>query len=261
MIGGELEQSIFNSQPENTHIAMAQKQLDNPPLDIHDMWHLSDDEERKERRLPGEDLDISWISAATKKIITDRFHEATASDGRCTEAECDCSTLSRRKLLEHIVTHYIIYVTDCHYLTSRRDSAVKHLRICHGRRGSITQVDTDSWRRLRDLHPNLPTNCPPLPMSTLQYRQTSKCTEERRDHINTPVIAVKKVKTVTKQEEPIVKLEEAPIVVVARRVELRRRLARLREDLQAAERLRDNLQGDIDNIEGQLASQSKRARQ
>ena len=97
-------------------------------------------------------------------------------------------------------------------------------------------------------------------MSTLQYRQASKCTEERRDHINTPVIAVK-VKTVTKTEEPIVKLEEAPIVVVARRVELRRRLARLREDLQAAERLRDNLQGDIDNIEGQLASQSKRVRQ
>ena len=74
MIGGELEQSIFNSHLEHTHIAMAQKQLDNPPLDIHDMWHLSDDEERKERRLPGEDLDISWISAATKKVITDRFY-------------------------------------------------------------------------------------------------------------------------------------------------------------------------------------------
>ena len=98
-------------------------------------------------------------------------------------------------------------------------------------------------------------------MSTLQYRQASKCTEERRDHINTPVIAVKKVKTISKQEEPIVKLEEAPIVVVARRVELRRRLTRLREDLQAAERLRDNLQEDIDDIERQLASQSKRARQ
>ena len=261
MIVGKLEQLIFNSQPENTHIAMAQKQLDNPPLDIHDMWHLSDDEERKERRLPGEDLDISWVSAANKKVITDRFYEATASDGRCTEAEWNYSTLSRRKLLEHIVTHYLIYVTDCHYLTSRRDSAVKHLRICRGRRGSITQVDTGSWRRLRDSHPNLPTICPPLPMSTLQYRQTSKCTEERRDHINTPVIAVKKIKAVTKKEEPVVKLEKAPIVVVARRVELRRRLARLREDLQAAERLRDNLQGDIDDIEGQLASQSKRAKQ
>ena len=111
------------------------------------------------------------------------------------------------------------------------------------------------------MHPNLPTSCPPLPMSTLQYRQASKCTEERRDHINTPAIAVKKVKTISKQPEPIVKLEEAPIVVVARRVELRRRLTRLREDLQAAERLRNSLQEDIDDIERQLASQSKRARQ
>ena len=98
-------------------------------------------------------------------------------------------------------------------------------------------------------------------MSTLQYRQASKCTEERRDQINPPVIAVKKVKTTSKHEEPIVRLEEAPIVVVARRVELRRRLTRLREDLQAAERLRDNLQEDINDVEKQLASQSKRARQ
>ena len=106
VIGGELEQSIFNSQPENTHIAMAQKQLDNPPLDIHDMWHLSDDEERKERRLPGEDLDISWISAATKKIITDRFYESTASDGRCTEAECNSGWLfisTEGIILENII--------------------------------------------------------------------------------------------------------------------------------------------------------------
>ena len=104
VVGRELEQSLFSSQPENPHIAMAQKQLDNPPLDIHDMWHLSDDEERKERRLPGEDLDLSWITAATKNTITDRFYESTASYGRCTEAECSYSTLSRRKLLEHIVT-------------------------------------------------------------------------------------------------------------------------------------------------------------
>ena len=221
VIGGELKQCLLDSQVHNTHVAIAQKQLDNPPLEIYDMWHLSDDEDRKERRLPGEDLDINWISAATKRQITDRFYEATASEGRCTEPECSYSTLSRRKLLEHIVTHYHIYVTDCNYLTSRRDSVVKHLRICHGWRGSITQADTGSWRRLRDSHPNLPTSCPPLPMSTLQYRQASKCSEERRDIVDTPAVAVKKVKISTNKEEPVVKLEEAPIVVVARRVELR----------------------------------------
>ena len=137
VIGGELEHSLLDSQVNNAHVAMAQKQLDNPPLEIYDMWHLSDDEDRKERRLPGEDLDISWISAATKRQITHHFYEATACEGRCTEPEYNYSTLSRRKLLEHIVTHYLIYVTDCNYLTNRRDSAVKQLRICHGRRGII----------------------------------------------------------------------------------------------------------------------------
>ena len=28
-----------------TRIAMAQKQLESPILELHDMWHLSDDEE------------------------------------------------------------------------------------------------------------------------------------------------------------------------------------------------------------------------
>ena len=49
---GDLEQSLTNSRAYSTAITMAQKQLENPPLDIHDMWHLSDDEERKERHLP-----------------------------------------------------------------------------------------------------------------------------------------------------------------------------------------------------------------
>ena len=47
MIGGEFEQSLLDSQVNNTHVAMAQKQLDNPLLEIYDMWHLSDDEDRR----------------------------------------------------------------------------------------------------------------------------------------------------------------------------------------------------------------------
>ena len=59
---GELEQSIA-IQPEAEIVAahsvkMAQRQLEHPPaINIQDMWHLSDDEERRERRLPGEGLD------------------------------------------------------------------------------------------------------------------------------------------------------------------------------------------------------------
>ena len=143
------------------------------------MWHLSDDEERKEKKLPEEGLDIIWVTTSTKRTITSQFYAATAAEGKCQKDGCEYVTLSRRKLLEHLLTHYIVYITDCEYVTSRRDSAVKHLRTCHDRAGSITQSDASSWSRLRELNSNLPTGCPPLPMSAHQYRIVSRCTEER----------------------------------------------------------------------------------
>ena len=159
VLGGELDQSFAGSQLSNTHlnqVAMAQRQLDQTPLELQDMWHLSDDEDETEKRLPGEGLDISWIAVATKRDITDKFYSATAGEGKCTVDSCEYFTLSWRRLLEHLVTHYIVYVTDCKYTTSRRDSAVKHLQTCHNRVGSITQADEGSRSRLRELNPSLP---------------------------------------------------------------------------------------------------------
>ena len=178
--GGELDQSLSNSTATRTLAVsttdMAQKQLEcSQALEITDMWHLSDDEERRERHITGEGLNLSWIDDATRKNITDLFNTATAQEGQCSKDNCDYSTLG--KLLDHIVTHYIVYPTDCNYLTSRRNSAVKHLRTCHGRKGSITQVDAGNWRRLRKVNPNLPTSCPPLPISPVQYCLASKCTK------------------------------------------------------------------------------------
>ena len=147
--GGELEQSLA-IQPKTETLAahsvkMAQRQLKHPPaINIQDMWDLSDDEERRERRLPGGGLDISWLTDSTRADITDLFYYSTAQEGKCAVESCNYSTLNRRKLLDHLVTHRIVYSTVCQYITSRRDSAVKHLRICHNHKGSITQVDADS---------------------------------------------------------------------------------------------------------------------
>ena len=126
---------------------MAQRQLEQVPLNLQDMWHLSDDEERKERKLPGKGLDISWVTTSTKRTITNQFYAATAAEGKCQKDGCEYVTLSRRKLLEHVVAHHIVYITDCEYMTSRRNSAVKHLRTFHNRAGSITQADVSSWSR------------------------------------------------------------------------------------------------------------------
>ena len=87
-----MDQSLAGSQLNHTHlkkVTMAQRQLDQPPLELQDMWHLSDDEERKEKKLPGEGLDISWVSASTKRTITNQFYQATAAEGKCPVGDCE----------------------------------------------------------------------------------------------------------------------------------------------------------------------------
>ena len=268
--GGDLDQSATVSQLSHTHLKavnMAQQQLNSTPLELQDMWHLSDDEERAEKRLPGEGLDICWLAAETKRTVTDKFYEATAQEGKCTVSDCDYSTLSRRKLLEHLVTHYVVYVTDCQYTTSRRDSAVKHLRTCHNRSGSITQADVGSWSRLRELNPSLPTNCPSLPMNSGQYRAASRCSNERPVTVSSLPISVKRIRTreCPVADEPVVERqpvvvrrpEEPPVVRVEQRVALRRRLARLREDFQAVSRLKDHIETDMQELEQQLGKRKR----
>ena len=166
---------------------------------------------KKTERLLGEGLNISWVGAETKRTVTDKFYKSTASEGNCTVADCDFSTLSRRRLHDHIVIHHIIYATDCNYLTSRRDSAVKHLKTCHNRRGSITQTDAGSWRRLRKADPDFRISCPPLPLSYLQYYQAFRCSEERTASNSLP-IAVKRIGTTEGGREVLDRPEEPPIV-------------------------------------------------
>ena len=222
------------------------------------MWHLSDDEERKEKKLPEEGLDIIWVTTSTKRTITNQFYAATAAEGKCQKDGCEYVTLSRRKLLEHLVTHYIVYITDCEYVTSRRDSAVKHLRTCHDRAGSITQSDASSWSRLRELNSNLPTGCPPLPMSAHQYRTVSRCTEEKPAAAANRPVAVRRIEPAEQQQPELPARPERPAIVrVEQLVELRRKLARLREDYQAINRIREHLETDMAELEQRLGKKRR----
>ena len=111
--GGELEKSLA-IQPEAEiaavhSVKMAQRQLEHPPaINFQDMWHLSDDEERRERRLPDAGLDISWLTDNIRTDITDLCYSSTAQEGKCAVESCNYSMLSRYKLLDHLVTHRII---------------------------------------------------------------------------------------------------------------------------------------------------------
>ena len=53
--------------------------------------------------------------------------------------------------------------------------------------------------------------------------------------------------------------EESPLVVVVeKKVELRRKLARLQKDYKAADRLKQHLANDIEVLEGRLAKASRK---
>ena len=65
-------------------------------------------------------------------------------------------------------------------------------------------------------------------------------------------VAVKWIKTVKDKREQLVIPEETPIVLVEKKVESRRRLARLRKDYQAVEKLRQHIAEVMDTIKGKL---------
>ena len=124
---------------------MAQQQLKYfPVLKVQVIRHLSDDKKRIEQTLPDSNLDISWLADKTEQDVTEALYAATEKDGAKQLSDCINTIKSRRKHLKQLVTHYVLYVVDCGYLTGRRDIVIEHLKLCHNRIGSITQVDKAS---------------------------------------------------------------------------------------------------------------------
>ena len=102
-------------------------------------------------------------------------------------------------------------------------------------------------------------------MTPVQYRLASRCMEnDEQPSGGVPVVVQRvsssrrKTVTVSKQTTPPA-VEEAPIVSVERRIELRGQLNRLVEDHRAAKRLKRHLERDIEAIKARLADGKKRS--
>ena len=99
----------------------------------------------------------------------------------------------------------------------------------------LMQTAGGGWKETNPNPPSTPTSCPSLPMTPLQYCQASRCTETVEQPSGGLPILVKRIDTsrstanVSKQKPPRA-VEEAPIVLVERKMELHRQLARLEED-------------------------------
>ena len=95
-------------------------------------------------------------------------------------------------------------------------------------------------------------------MTAHQYRTASRCTEERtvvNQAVAVKPVAVKRIRTVIKPEPT--RVEQSPVVRVEQRVDLRRRLARIREDYQSLGRLRAHMEEDMADLERRLGKKPR----
>ena len=186
----------------------------------------------------------------------------------------------------------MIYSADCGYITSHRDSIVKHMRKIHSKPGLICQWDEDSWQQYRQTSDDLPSTCPALPLNMQLFgnrcsrmlprdsrKNAASSSKPRKDKTARaatsckladpltnsrrpmPAISVRRIEgpstssQVTNKEniKPNTTVEPSPIVIVEKRMALRRRLARYERNLEDVERVADDLRDDIRRVKRQMA--------
>ena len=120
--------------------------------------------DKKELVPSGSQKDKVNLCSATRQAISAAFYKATAADGRCQVEGCLFISAKRRKIQEHTEGHFVVYAVNCGYLTSRRDSASKHIKNIHNQSGTITQLDEQSWKAYSRRDSRLPQDIPALPV-------------------------------------------------------------------------------------------------
>ena len=250
---------------------MAQAQLQGlPSIELADVWHLSDEEEAREKPLSGSSMDIFNVRQRTKAAVSELFYNTTAADGVCAAESCSFVSRNRRKLFEHCESHYLIYVANCGYLAGKRDSVAKHIRNTHDRQGRITQWDLYSWPEFIKQYPDMPDSAPTLPLKFQTFG--NRCnTMLRMDLVKDsaqpakPLIEVRRIEhpTPAAQADDVVHpdrpstVEPSPMVIVEPRHTLERRLATNKQNLKHLLQVAEDIREDITRITGQLAKLDK----
>ena len=234
-------------------------------------------DEEKELTLSGSKLDVIHISDSTKQRIANTFHDIVTADGVCRQDKCQFSSNIRRKLHEHSESHHIIYAVDCGFLTSRRDSAVKHIRTIHQKSGSITQYDSFSWPDYAKTDQQLPEDIPTLPLDARLFNDRCKKSQPMDISLTQPaaVVKVNRIKVSTQitndqsagnqptssntpddqtKTSHVPETEKSPLVIVQQHTSLKLQLQQRQQDLQDLKRMVDTAQKDIIRIKGQLVS-------
>ena len=90
---------------------------------------------------------------------------ANLSKGICSLPECPYQSKNTAAFYRHVESHNILYICDCGYYSSVRDTTTRHVRRIHLRDPAtrITQVDRRNWTGARKVIAGLPHRMPRLP--------------------------------------------------------------------------------------------------
>lgn len=107
--------------------------------------------------------------------------------GQCTIKGCDYRMGRRLRMLQHIESHFVLFVCSCGYFSSYRDTTTKHSRTRHhDEKSAVIQVDTDSYHVVLKFIAGPPEKAPSLPAwpKDLQQSCIPRCRETMlRDYI------------------------------------------------------------------------------
>jgi hypothetical protein len=179
------KENCCQSIDKTTSERMAQRQLQErqlgPVLEIHEDGELSEGEsvesvegetmqpvqENKENviTLTGTTKDHTYVSDKTVNLVSFQFRQSRPY-GSCIVKGCRYSTTASDRLQIHIEQHHVVYARKCGFISSNRDSVLKHGRKKHsGSKSRIIQCDRYNWNQVRHLVSGLPAECPALPMA------------------------------------------------------------------------------------------------
>ena len=118
----------------------------------------------------GEQVDTLLMSKRTVKKVKKSYFEAIEAGFHCTKDGCLYTNATKDRLKIHCLSHRIIYASECGFLSSSRDSVLKHKRnFYHDATTPIYQKDRRRWRMLVKLIPNLLEVCPAMPLQARDY--------------------------------------------------------------------------------------------
>ena len=116
------------------------------------------------RKGTGVTMDRLLVDISTRRRIQ-KYYNDSQPLGRCQVPQCLYQSNNGPAFYRHVETHNLLYICDCGYYSSVRDTTTRHVRRVHHHDASIriTQTDRHNWGAARKVIAGLPHRMPKLP--------------------------------------------------------------------------------------------------